>query len=72
MSVETDLRIRHLSPAFRTFCGEGALDALPRELARTGARRAVIICIPAVAARPGDGGAARPLRPEGPGSGSRP
>ena len=50
MSMESGLRIRHLSPAFRTFCGEGALDALPRELARTGARRAVIICIPAVAA----------------------
>lgn len=50
MNVESGLRIRHLSPAFRTFCGEGALDALPRELVRTGARRAVIICIPAVAA----------------------
>ncbi|MBO3680430.1 iron-containing alcohol dehydrogenase family protein [Streptomyces sp. NEAU-YJ-81] len=50
MSAEPDLRIRHLSPAFRTFCGEGALDALPRELTRVGARRAVIICIPAVAA----------------------
>jgi alcohol dehydrogenase class IV len=50
MSADTDLSIRHLSPAFRTFCGDGALDALPRELARTGARRAVIIAIPAVAA----------------------
>lgn len=50
MSAEPDLRIRHVSPAFRTFCGEGALEALPRELARVGARRAVIICIPAVAA----------------------
>jgi alcohol dehydrogenase class IV len=50
MNVESGLRIRHLSPAFRTFCGEGALDALPSELARAGARRAVIICIPAVAA----------------------
>ena len=50
MNVESGPRIRHLSPAFRTFCGEGALDALPRELARVGARRAAIICIPAVAA----------------------
>ena len=50
MNVESGLRIRHLSPAFRTFCGRGALDALPRELARAGARRAVIIAIPAVAA----------------------
>jgi alcohol dehydrogenase class IV len=44
-----DLSIRHATPAFRTFCGEGALAALPRELARAGARRAVIICIAAVA-----------------------
>ncbi|MEV4033613.1 iron-containing alcohol dehydrogenase family protein [Streptomyces umbrinus] len=50
MSPEPDLKIRHLSPAFRTFAGDGALDALPRELARVGASRAVIVCIPAVAA----------------------
>ena len=50
MSAEPDLRIRHVAPAFRTFCGEGALESLPRELARVGARRAAIICIPAVAA----------------------
>ena len=50
MTVEPDLSIRHLSPAFRTFCGDGALEALPRELARAGASRAVIVCIPAVAA----------------------
>ena len=50
MSADQDLKIRHLSPAFRTFCGQGALESLPRELARAGARRAVIICIPAVAA----------------------
>ena len=41
--------MRHLTPPFRTFCGDDALDALPRELARTKARRAVIVCIPAVA-----------------------
>lgn len=50
MSSEHDLTIRHLSPAFRTFCGEGALEALPRELARVGAHRAVVICAPSVAA----------------------
>lgn len=50
MSPEPDLTIRHATPAFRTFCGEGALGALPRELARVGASRAVIVCIPAVAA----------------------
>ncbi|MYW96209.1 iron-containing alcohol dehydrogenase [Amycolatopsis rubida] len=44
------MKIRHTSPAFRTFAGAGALDALPRELARVGAQRAAIICIPAVAA----------------------
>lgn len=53
MSAEPDLRIRHLSPAFRTFCGDGALEALPRELARVGASRAVIVCNPAVAAHTG-------------------
>jgi alcohol dehydrogenase class IV len=45
-----DLKIRHLSPAFRTFCGEGTLEVLPRELARAGAHRAVVICAPSVAA----------------------
>ena len=48
--MDAELKIRHLSPEFRTFCGDGALDSLPRELARTGAGRAVIVCIPAVAA----------------------
>ena len=53
MSTETDLNIRHVTPSFRTFCGDGALAALPRELARVGAHRAVIVCIPAVAAHTG-------------------
>ncbi|MCT9137574.1 iron-containing alcohol dehydrogenase family protein [Streptomyces violarus] len=43
-----DLKIRHASPAFRTFCGDDALTALPRELARAGARRAVIVCGPSI------------------------
>jgi alcohol dehydrogenase class IV len=49
MSTEAELTIRHQSPEFRTFCGEDALGSLPRELARAGAGRAVIVCIPAVA-----------------------
>ncbi|MDT0549979.1 iron-containing alcohol dehydrogenase family protein [Streptomyces sp. NPDC021354] len=48
MSTDSDLNLRHVSPAFRTFCGEDALAALPRELARTGAHRAVIVCGPAI------------------------
>jgi len=43
-----DLNLRHTSPAFRTFCGDDALAALPRELARVGARRAVIVCGPSI------------------------
>ncbi|MFE7566785.1 iron-containing alcohol dehydrogenase family protein [Streptomyces sp. NPDC057539] len=50
MTPKSDLNVRHTSPAFRTFAGERALTALPRELDRTGSSRAVIICIPAVAA----------------------
>jgi alcohol dehydrogenase class IV len=36
--------LQHVTPAFRTFCGEQALTSLPRELARVGARRAVVVC----------------------------
>ncbi|SFG53029.1 iron-containing alcohol dehydrogenase family protein [Streptomyces mirabilis] len=43
-----DLKFRHTSPAFRTFCGDDALASLPRELARVGARRAVIVCGPSI------------------------
>ncbi|MEU7305775.1 iron-containing alcohol dehydrogenase family protein [Streptomyces sp. NPDC007206] len=46
--VDLDLKLRHVSPAFRTFCGEDALAALPRELARVGADRAVIVCGPSI------------------------
>ena len=38
------MNLRHVTPAFRTFCGDNALQALPRELARVGAGRAVILC----------------------------
>lgn len=33
---------QHATPAFRTFCGARSLDALPRELDRAGAARAVL------------------------------
>jgi alcohol dehydrogenase class IV len=46
------LNLRHATPAFRTFCGDDALSALPRELARLGARRAVIVCGPSMAKHP--------------------
>ncbi len=46
--MSEDLNLRHVSPAFRTFCGDDAVKALPRELARVGARRAVIICPAAI------------------------
>jgi alcohol dehydrogenase class IV len=46
--VNLDLNLRHVSPTFRTFCGQDALAALPRELARVGARRAVIVCGPSI------------------------
>lgn len=39
-------RFQHATPAFRTFCGEDALAALPRELDRLGSSRAVIVCAP--------------------------
>ncbi len=42
--METDLDVRHLTPAFRTFCGADALEALPRELDRARVRRAVVVC----------------------------
>src|SRR5271165_25039 len=35
---------RHITPAFRTFCGTSAADALAGELDRLGCRRAVIFC----------------------------
>lgn len=43
--MKDELNLRHVTPAFRTFCGEHALDALPRELARLGAQRAVVISV---------------------------
>jgi alcohol dehydrogenase class IV len=45
-------RFQHVTPAFRTFCGEDALSALPRELDRADASRAVIICAPWVRDHP--------------------
>jgi alcohol dehydrogenase class IV len=43
--MKEELNLRHVTAAFRTFCGDRAVDALPRELARVGARRAVIVCV---------------------------
>ncbi|GAA4403204.1 iron-containing alcohol dehydrogenase family protein [Tsukamurella soli] len=48
MTIDTDLRLRHVTPAFRTFCGDDALRRLVGELDRAGARRAVIITVPPV------------------------
>lgn len=48
MTVDADLDFRHVAPAYRTFCGPQALGALPKELARVGASRAVLVGIPAV------------------------
>ena len=39
-------QFQHATPAFRTFCGEDALAALPRELDRLGCSRAMIMCAP--------------------------
>jgi alcohol dehydrogenase class IV len=40
----TDLpQFRHVTPAYRTFCGDKALDALPGELDRVGSSRALIV-----------------------------
>ena len=41
-------QFQHVTPAFRTFCGADALAALPRELTRLGASRAVLFCDPAM------------------------
>lgn len=37
-------RFRHVTPAFRTFCGADALASLPKELDRCGVTRVVVIC----------------------------
>jgi alcohol dehydrogenase class IV len=36
-------RFRHATPPYRTFCGPDALEALPRELARVGVSRVVLV-----------------------------
>jgi alcohol dehydrogenase class IV len=50
--VTGPLDLRHTTPAFRTFCGDDALRALPRELVRLGAHRAVVMCGPSIAKYP--------------------
>jgi alcohol dehydrogenase class IV len=39
----TSLQFRHVTPAYRTFCGDNALAALPAELERLGCSRAVVV-----------------------------
>jgi alcohol dehydrogenase class IV len=36
--------VRHVTPAFRTYAGARSLEALGKELARTGAERVVVFC----------------------------
>ncbi|MFD4351243.1 iron-containing alcohol dehydrogenase family protein [Nocardia sp. NPDC058518] len=48
MSTDT-LRLRHVTPEFRTYCGDDALGGLARELERAGTERAVLVCVPAIA-----------------------
>jgi alcohol dehydrogenase class IV len=50
VSVDADLRLRHVTPAFRTYCGGDALRGLARELDRAGTSRAVIVTVPAILA----------------------
>ena len=38
------LSFQHVMPELRLYLGDGSLDALRRELEKTGARRAVVIC----------------------------
>lgn len=38
------LDLKHITAGYRTYAGQDALSALPRELARMGAERALIIC----------------------------
>ncbi|MGP3756804.1 iron-containing alcohol dehydrogenase family protein [Streptomyces sp. IBSNAI001] len=52
MSTDPGLTLRHVGPEFRSFSGQDALAALPRELARVGARRAVIVCGPSMVKHP--------------------
>ena len=48
----TTLAFRHVTPAFRTFCGPDALAALPKDVDRIGARRVVIFCGPSLRRHP--------------------
>ena len=43
---------QHATPPYRTFCGDKALAALPRELERLGATRAVLVADPWMLNRP--------------------
>jgi alcohol dehydrogenase class IV len=45
-------QFQHPTPAFRTFCGDSALAALPRELDRLGRHRVVVVGGPWLASQP--------------------
>lgn len=48
----TTTDFRHATPAFRTFSGQRALSSLPKELARVGAGRALIVTVPPMREHP--------------------
>ncbi|OZD13106.1 iron-containing alcohol dehydrogenase [Rhodococcus sp. 06-156-3C] len=52
MTYSQNLELRHVTPPFRTFVGEKAMSALPRELARVGASRAVVVCVKPIVDHP--------------------
>ncbi|MFE5708391.1 iron-containing alcohol dehydrogenase family protein [Rhodococcus koreensis] len=51
-NTDRELDLRHTTPAFRTFAGDKAVTALPRELKRVGASRAVVVCGPSILRHP--------------------
>ena len=51
-SVKEELNLRHVTPAFRTFCGESALTRYPVSWRGSDAKRAVIISVPALLEHP--------------------
>jgi alcohol dehydrogenase class IV len=45
-------QFQHATPAFRTFCGDNALTALPREMERLGCHRVAVVGGPWLASQP--------------------
>lgn len=46
--MSSEFRFAHATPDFRTFCGNDALSALPRELTRFGVTSVAVICNPSI------------------------